>query len=208
LLPPIPDGDRSVPGFAAALGAVSCPQNHPGDNNFRTPSGSQNVACDGSNISPVALRILNIKLPNGQYYIPGSGVAGYKQATFTSPAIYNGNQGLVNFDYLVSSKHTVSRRWFYSDDTRSASVGGQLPGAPNFPDFSNTNAVLKLTSIVTDSIINEGRISYQRNLSQTVPQAVPGVTNSGLGITPNVPGVDLPPPFAISASGFTILGGI
>jgi len=87
-------------------------------------------------------------------------------------------------------------------------LGGQLPGAPNFPDFSNTNAVLKLTSIVTNSIINEGRISYQRNLSQTIAQTVPGVTNSGLGITPNVPGVDLPPPFTISASGFTILGGI
>jgi hypothetical protein len=69
LLPPIPAGDRSAPGFVAALGAASCPQNHPGDNNFRTPSGSPNVSCDGSNISPVALNILNIKLPNGQYYI-------------------------------------------------------------------------------------------------------------------------------------------
>jgi hypothetical protein len=208
LLPPIPEGDRSLPGFAAALGAVSCPQNHPGDNNFRTPSGSQNVSCDGSNISPVALKILNIKLPNGQYYIPGSGVAGYKQATFTSPAIYNGDQELVNFDYLVSAKHTLSGRWFYTHDPQIAPLGGQLPGAPNFPDFGNTNAVLKLTTIVTNSIINEGRISYQRNLSSTVAQTVPGVTNSGLGITPNVPGVDLPPPFSISASGFTILGGI
>ena len=208
LLPPIPAGDRSAPGFAAALGAASCPQNHPGDNNFKTPSGSQNVACDGSNISPVALNILNIKLPNGQYYIPGSGVAGYRQATFSSPAIYNGDQGLVNFDYLVNSKNTLSGRWFYTHDPQIAPLGGQLPGAPNFPDFSNTNAVLKLTTIVTNSIINEGRLSYQRNLSSTGAQTVPGVTNSGLGITPNVPGVDLPPPFAISASGFTILGGI
>src|ERR1700704_4989875 len=59
LLPPIPDGDRSAPGFRAALGAASCPQNHPGDNNFRTPSGSTNVLCDGSNLSQVALNILN-----------------------------------------------------------------------------------------------------------------------------------------------------
>jgi len=58
----------------------------------------QNVLCDGSNISPVALNILNIKLPNGQYYIPGSGTSGYRQTTFTSPAIYNGDQGLFNFD--------------------------------------------------------------------------------------------------------------
>jgi len=40
----------------------------------------------------------------------------------------------------------------------------------------------------------------QRNLSQTTPQAVPNVTNAQLGITPNVPGVQLPPPFAIAFS--------
>jgi len=208
LLPPIPAGDRSAPGFVAALGAASCPQNHPGDNNFRTPSGSQNVLCDGSNISPVALNILNIKLPNGQYYIPGSGVAGYKQATFTSPAIYNGDQGLINFDYLINAKHTLSGRWFYTNDPQIAPLGGQLPGAPGLLGFDNVNSVLKLTSVVTNSIVNEARVSMQRNLSKTEPQAVPGVTNAQLGITPNVPGVQLPPPFAIAASGFSILGGI
>src|SRR6266566_288903 len=204
LLPPIPAGDRSAPGFRAALGAASCPQNHLGDNNFRTPSGSQNVLCDGSNINPVALNILNIKLPNGQYYIPASGVSTYKQATFTSPAIYNGDQGLVNFDYLINAKHTLAGRWFYTNDPQIAPLGGQLPGAPSLLGFDNVNAVLKLTTIVTNSIVNEARVSMQRNLSQTQPQAVPRVTNAQLGITPNVPGVQLPPPFAISASGFSI----
>ena len=70
------------------------------------------------------------------------------------------------------------------------------------------NSVLKLTTIVTNSIVNEARISYQRNLSQTNAQAVPGVTNAQLGITPNVPGLNLPPPIAISSGGYSILGGI
>ena len=74
---------------------------------------------------------------------------------------------------------------------------GQLPGAPNYLGFDNTNAVLKLTTVVSNSIVNEFRISMQRNLAQTGAQAPPGVTNSSLGITPNVPGVDLPPPFTI-----------
>jgi hypothetical protein len=208
LLPPIPAGDRSAPGFRAALGAASCPQNHPGDNNFKTPSGSQNVSCDGSNINPVALNILNIKLPNGQYYFPSSGVAGYKQATFTSPAIYNGDQGLINGDYLINAKHTLSGRWFFTNDPQIAPLGGQLPGAVSLLGFDNVNAVLKLTSLISNTIVNEFRLSMQRNLAQTNAQAVPGVTNGSLGITPNVPGVDLPPPFGISASGFTILGGI
>ena len=208
LLPPIPAGDRSAPGFKAALGAASCPGNHPGDNNFRTPSGSQNVLCDGSNINPVALNILNIKLPNGQYYFPSSGVAGYRQATFTSPAIYNGDQGLINGDYVINAKNTLSGRWFYTNDPQLAPLNGQLPGAELHSGFDNVNAVLKLTTVVRNSIVNEARVSMQRNLSKTIPQAVPGVTNSALGITPNVPGVELPPPFNIAASGFTILGGI
>ncbi len=206
LLPPIPGGDRSAPGFRALLGAASCPASHQGDSNFVTPN-RQNVLCDGSNISPVALNILNIKLPNGQYYIPGSGVSGYAQATFTDPAIYNGDQELVNFDYLISSKNTVAGRWFFTNDPQITPLGGQLPGAPGHLGFDNVNSVLKLTTIVTNSIVNEARVSYQRNLSQTIAQTVPGVTNGQLGITPNVPGVDLPPPFAISASGFSILGG-
>ena len=107
LLPLIPAGDRSAPGFAAVLGAANCPQNNPGNSLFVTTSGSQNVLCNGSNISQVALNILNIKLPSGAYYIPGSGTSGYRQVTYSSPAIwYNGDQGMLNFDYLISSKNT------------------------------------------------------------------------------------------------------
>src|SRR5580698_7170111 len=124
LLPPIPAGDRSAPGFAAALGAANCPHNNPGNSLFVTTSGSQNVMCNGSNISPVALNILNIKLPNGQYYIPGSGTSGYQQVTYSNPAIYNGDQGMFNFDYLINSKNTFSGRWFFTNDPQIAPLNG------------------------------------------------------------------------------------
>ncbi|HTA43223.1 MAG TPA: carboxypeptidase-like regulatory domain-containing protein [Bryobacteraceae bacterium] len=208
LLPPIPAGDRSAPGFQAALGAANCPQNNPGNSLFVTSSGSQNVLCSGSNISPVALNILNIKLANGQYYFPSSGTSGYAQKTFTSPAIYNGDQGLLNFDYVINAKNTLSGRWFFTNDPQIAPLGGQLPGAVSLLGFDNVNSVLKLTTIVTNSIVNEVRVSYQRNLSQTNAQAIPGVTNAQLGITPNVPGINLPPLIAIASGGYSILGGI
>ena len=54
---------------------MNCPANHPGNANFGT-FGGPNVACDGSNISPVMLNILNLKLPNGNYYFPSSGSIG------------------------------------------------------------------------------------------------------------------------------------
>jgi len=206
LLPPIPAGDRSAPGFAAALGAANCPQNNPGNSLFVTTSGSQNVLCNGSNISPVALNILNIKLPNGQYYFPGSSTSAYQQATFSSPAFYNGDQGMLNFDYLINAKNTLSGRWFFTNDPQVSPLGGQLPGAQSLLGFDNVNSVAKVTTIVTSSIVNEARVSYQRNLSQTNSAQVPGVTDAQLGITPNVPGLQAPPSIAIAAGGFSILG--
>src|SRR5262249_34743721 len=55
VLPPIPAGDRSAPGFQSALGAAFCSANHPVDpaHNYSTSNGVTQIACDGSNISPV-----------------------------------------------------------------------------------------------------------------------------------------------------------
>jgi len=205
LLPPIPDGDRRAPGFRAALGAANCPANHPGDANFGT-FGGPNVACDGSNINQVALNILNIKLNDGSYFFPSSGTSGYRQTTFSSPAIYNGDQEVANFDYVMSAKHTLSGRYFYTHDPQVIPLNGQLPGAPTKILFSNTYAVLKATSVLTNSLVNEARVSYQRNLSTQNAPAPPNSDNSILGITPMTPGVTKPPAFTILAGGYGILG--
>jgi hypothetical protein len=205
VLPPIPGGDRNTPGFASALAAMNCPANHPGNNSFGT-FGGPNVACNGSNISPVALNILNLKLPNGNYYFPSSGTSGYAAVSFSDPAIYNEDQVVGNFDYILSSKHTISGRYFFTNDPQTLTLGGELPGAPNLLGFSNTDAVLKMTSVLTNTFINEVRISYQRNLSTGNAPTVSGATNAGLGITPMTPGVIPPPGIIIAAGGYTMLG--
>ena len=202
---PVPAGDRTSAAFKAALGAANCPANHPGDFNYGT-FGGPNVACDGSNISPVMLNILNLKLANGNYYYPGSGTSGYRGTSFSDPAIYNEDQGVANFDYLINSKQTLAGRYFYTNNPQILTLGGELPGAPSLLGFSNTDAVLKLTSLVTNTFVNEARISYQRNLSTGNAAAPQGATNEALGITPMTPGV-IPPPGIISiAGGFTMLG--
>src|SRR5436309_596987 len=137
LLPPIPDGDRRAPGFRSALGAANCAANHPGEANFNA-FGGPNVACDGSNINQVALNILNIKLNDGSYFFPSSGTSGYRQAAFSSPAIYNGDQVVSKFDYFMNAKHTLSGRYFYTHDPQVIPLNGQLPGAPTKILFSNT----------------------------------------------------------------------
>lgn len=206
LLPPIPDGDRRAPGFRAALGAANCAANHPGEANYNAFGGT-NVACDGSNISPVALNILNIKLDDGSYFFPSSGTAGYRQASFSSPAIYNSNQELANGDYVINSKHTLSGRFFITKDPQVIPLNGQLPGSPTTIKFGNTYVVLKGTSVLNNSVVNEARASYQRNLSTQNAPAPPNSDNSILGITPMSPGVTKPPSINIISGGFSILGG-
>src|SRR5206468_4226522 len=73
LTQPLLTNDRS----AAAIGAQFCPANHgPVHNNpFNTFAGGADgagsqVACNGSNINPIALRILQMKMPDGSYLIP------------------------------------------------------------------------------------------------------------------------------------------
>jgi hypothetical protein len=189
LLPPLPAGDRSAPGYQAALGAALCPANHPGNPAFLTFIGdSLPVAplnCNGSNISPVALNYLNIKLPNGQYYIPSSGTSNFANTFISDPATYEEHQLVLNGDYVVSSKNTLAMRYFWTQNPQILPLSGGLPGAPATSFFSNTDAVIKLTTLVTPTFVNELRGSFQRNVA--IGKDVTPATPQSLGQTPNIP---------------------
>ena len=191
-LPPIPLGDRSAPGFRSALGAAMCPANHPGDGRYNPFLKNLGVplpvlACDGSNISSVGLNILQLKNADGSYYIPSSGTNTFRLTNYSSPAIYEENQVLVNGDYLVNDKNTLAMRYFYTRNPQTITLNGFLPGTPNFANYSNTAAVLKLTTIVSNTFVNEARGSFQRNVAATTDSMPPGATDQALGITPMIP---------------------
>ncbi|MBV9770633.1 MAG: carboxypeptidase regulatory-like domain-containing protein, partial [Bryobacterales bacterium] len=198
-LPPIPAGDRSTPAFQAALGAENCAANHPGDPNFSTFAsafGGLQIACDGSNISPVALAILNAKNPNGSYYMVGSPTGNYEQTTFSIPAKYTGDQYIANVDYLLNSKNTIAMRYLFSEDPQQVPFGSGVPGTPIFSYYANTNAVLKLTTLLTNSLVNEAHATVQRNIANG-HDATPQYTPQSAGITPIVPQQTQPPVMVI-----------
>lgn len=112
----------------------------------------------------------------------------------------------MNGDYLINSKQTLATRYFYSRDPQIQSLGGLLPGSPSILYYSNTNAVAKLTSLVTSSFINEVHSSFQRNLSVQNAAAPPGATNESLGITPMTPGVHPPPGIILISGGYNLMG--
>ncbi|HUI76800.1 MAG TPA: TonB-dependent receptor [Bryobacteraceae bacterium] len=212
-LAPIPGGDRSnTAAFQAALGAAFCPQNHPGDSRYSTVAGGIQVACNGSNINPVAINILQLKLPNGQYYVPASPSGTFQTVPFSQPARFTEHQAVANVDYAMSAKQTLSARFFTSQDPQlltntalGANAGIELPGTPASYLYSNTESVLKLTSLLSNSLVNEARLSYQRNLAQN-SDGVP-FTATQLGMTPINPAINVMNPITIAGL-FNIGGGI
>lgn len=167
LLPPQLTNNRT----RAALGAAFCPQNNTAGNVYaNTRFGGVQVACDGSNINPVALALMNYKAPGSSDYLiaspqtiqsPGTANA-FGSSVYSIPATYDEPQYLGNLDYLISSKHTIAFRYFYarSVNIRPFGSSGHLPGvsAGNWSN-GNNNMLLKLTSIFTKNMVNEARIS-------------------------------------------------
>ncbi len=188
-LPPIPDGDRTASGFPAALAAANC--------SFQT-SGPTKLACDGSNVNPVALKILQLKLANGNYYVPGSGTAGYRTIAFSDPSRYSGDQVLVNADFIINPKYTLQTRYFYTRDPQKITLGGKLPGQLKEYYYTNNYAVMKLNTYVSNAFTNEARASYQRNHGEALEDTIPGATMQALGMTPAVADMTDPPQFAIT----------
>jgi hypothetical protein len=217
---PLLTQDRS----AATLGAQFCPAGHldsaglPATGYFTQALGVQ-VACNGSNINPVALAVLNAKLPSGQFAVPSPQMAipnsgadpsdefPVGQSTFTIPARYFENQFTVNIDQALSAKNLLSGRFFYSRATTTTPFSPN--GAANLPGWGtnelnrNTMFVLADTHNFKSNVVNIARFGYMRfdGLSAVgnplTAQAIGITTPTGAtGPSLNAPGM--------SIGGFTI----
>jgi hypothetical protein len=193
VLPPL-TSDRS----ATTLGQEFCGQ--------KGKFGGAGVACDGSNINPTALTLLNYKLPNGQYFIPTPQIIqsnGTGLSVFSIPSNYSENQYMVNTDYVISDKQQLSERAFWAKTPEVESfTTGNVPGSGIDALFRNVNAALKDTYTLTPNFINEASAGYHRTygiISTNTP-----VTAADLGLTP--PCIDPVMP-TITVQGSFELGG-
>ncbi|WP_213807496.1 carboxypeptidase-like regulatory domain-containing protein [Granulicella sp. dw_53] len=207
--------DRS----AAAIGKIACPNGSTattpaGRAKWAPFNGGVNVACDGSNISPVALNLLRQKIANGTYLIPtpqrlttdtnGNPIG---LSTFSIPSHYSEDQFLVNTDYVLTSKHTFSQRYFYSrqPQTQPFSSSTNTPGNGVTPNFNSQVGVLKLTSALNAHFLNEALVGYIRSVGRLQTQA--NLTFDQIGMTaPSDPTYPLTP--IISTTGYFNLGGV
>jgi hypothetical protein len=210
-LPPLTN-DRS----AATIGSEFCPANKPAPPSpaqntqtfFMTAAGGTQVACNGSNINPVALNILQMKLPDGTFVIPtpqqittvSNGVSVVGTSSFSVPDTFREDQFMVNTDYVISSKHTFSERYFYDlvPAQKSFSPTNNVPGSPIAIKFRDDNAQVKLTSVLTSNFVNEALVSYVRNLTFSNGLGVP--SGAAVGMTPLDKFFPIVPGFMINGS--------
>ena len=176
---PVLSQDRS----AATLGAQFCPAGHLDDGGqpatgYFTQAGGVQVACDGSNINPVALAVLNAKLPNGQFAVPSpqtviqstgpdaSDQFPVGQSIYTLPARYREDQFTVDIDQNLNNKNMLSGRFFYSraPTTKpfSPNGGANVPGWGSDELDRNTMFVLADTHSFNSNLVNVARFGYMR----------------------------------------------
>ena len=139
------------------------------------------------NINPVAINILQLKLANGNYYVPGSTTTPYGTNTFSIPIVYAEHQVITNADYTLNSKNTISESFVFSTNPATSPFGNNgttgmnLPGAPVTYQYWQYADTLKLTTVVSNNLVNEVRWGFQRFDSITTNN-VP-FTDPGVGIT-------------------------
>ncbi|HXX21356.1 MAG TPA: carboxypeptidase-like regulatory domain-containing protein [Candidatus Acidoferrum sp.] len=154
-------------------------------------------------------------------FCPGGGPL----CNFTIPAIYHENQYVANGDWIINSKHTFQTKYFYSANPQTLYVGqngGDLPGTPEYTPWGNQAAVARLTSTLSNTFINEARVSYQRNnggASVSVPPGgCPGAgtfkglegcgSPDALGMQPLVPGFYEGPTIINIIDNYSLFGGL
>ena len=193
-------GTRQINGLAAGQTRIACSASlsEPPLTNNRSAAGlgklfggmkgalgGVSVSPDGSNINPVALTLLNFKLPDGSYLIPGPQTidpskpfASQGFSVFSKPCQFNEDQFLLNVDYTASPKNQLAARFFISDSDQTVTFpstgfnpvgnisGFTSPGDSQFVVFS-----LADTYALSTTALNEARIGYVRTQAGTGAKA-------------------------------------
>jgi hypothetical protein len=200
--PVLPDGDRSNTGaLQAFLG-----QNYGGQAGL---FGGEAVAADGSNINPVSLAIIQHKLSNGQYLLPyekpqdvlGLGRTDVAQLVFDFPDVYTEKQYLGNVDYKLTSKQTLSTKYFNSHTLVSA-ANASIPGFTQEKPSVSENAVITHSYVLTPTLVNEFKLGFLRQSSDQVNDNS-GLKASSVGMLQTPDALDGFPSFIWALNGVT-----
>jgi Carboxypeptidase regulatory-like domain/TonB dependent receptor len=184
----VPFGLNSTNRTAAGLAAIS-------NTNF----GSNITAAD---VSPIALALMQYKLPNGQFMIPNDD--GIKptlnfpeNAIVPGTAYFIADQAVANVDYIVNAKDTLALKYYYQHDPTSApfaysSVAGftqHLDAGSQVASITNTQTVTPNLSIA--EIFGFIREKIYSDLAQPFTPQQLGINTFGSTTFPGISIIDM-----------------
>jgi hypothetical protein len=146
--------------------------------------GGTAIRADGSNINPVALAVLNLKLPDGTFMIPTPQTVDTKKSfvqqgfsVLTEPCHFSEDQFSTNIDYVARPNSKIVGRFFLADDDQVVTFPGNgVNPAGNIPGFTSPSdsgfRVFSLAHTYTfrNAWLNEARIGYVRTRTTTEAQ--------------------------------------
>ncbi len=180
--------DRS----AATLAAVA-------NNNWPCGGANQPACVTASSVDPVALAMLNYKLPNGQYMIPSANpnftpTLNFPENVFiTQPAYFITDQAVSDLDFLVSSTDTLALKYYYQHDpttapfgfssvqgfTQKLDAGSQVASITNTQSLKPTLSLTEVFGFIREKIystIGQPFTPQQMNINAFGSSVFPGIT--------------------------------
>jgi len=193
-------GTRQVNGLAAGQSRTACTAsfNEPPLTDDRSSAalgklfggtggqlGGVSIKPDGSNINPVALTLLNFKLPDGRFLVPtpqtvnpAKPFAQQGFSVFSEPCDFNDDQFSFNVDYLARPNSKIAARMFIADESETVTFPGNgLNPAGNVPGFpSPSDSGFRVFSAAhtygfRNGWLNEARFGYVRTRASTEAKA-------------------------------------
>lgn len=146
-------------------------------------------------ISPVALNILNAKLPNGQFAIPSSGATGLAASSpvltpQSGVSTFKENQANINGDFNFTNNHNLSAKFFFASNPTSqanynfAGLGNgerQLIGFGGDLDILQRIYSITDTYIFSPNVVNQAKFGYSYLRVTSVPEEP--FTSANLGMS-------------------------
>jgi hypothetical protein len=129
--PPVPFGLKDNNRDAADLAAIA-------NQNDLTPNSEPTITA--ADVDPVALALLQYKLPNGQFLIPSDNgnipTSSFPENAFVpGTALFVADQAEANLDWNKSSKDTIALKYYYQHDPSVAPFAyANVPGFPQHLD--------------------------------------------------------------------------
>ncbi|MSV31775.1 MAG: hypothetical protein EXQ57_04575 [Bryobacterales bacterium] len=149
---------------------------------LRGTRGGPAILADGSNINPVAVALLNTKLPNNSFVIPSPQTSGAGVNFSASiPARYQEHQYISNVDHQINSNNRLTFKSIISAQPAFQSMpAANVPGFGTTQDFKSRILSLTDTHIFTPNLVNEARMGISRLVGVVVPETQIPLTAIGM----------------------------